>query len=282
MSETGGGPKPYPGVTAVLQELLARVKAILGEQFIGMYLYGSLAAGDFDPDSSDIDFLVATQGELSDPMIAGLERMHLKLASSDSKWAKKLEGAYVPLHALRLYNRDDPARPTINEGHFYLDRQGSDWVIQRHVLREHGATVQGPLLRVYIDPVQPDDLRSAVVDVLRGWWTLMLQEPARLQAPGYQPFAVLSMCRALYTFEHGTIPSKSEAARWAMATLDSEWSALIERAVTGRHDNIIGSINHTLDFIRYTIEQSQKIGVQVDRPCAMLRRDSKAAGPPAL
>jgi hypothetical protein len=42
-------------VNTVLQALLTGAQAVLGEHFIGLYLYGSLASGDFNPQSSDID-----------------------------------------------------------------------------------------------------------------------------------------------------------------------------------------------------------------------------------
>ena len=35
----------FPEVCAVLDGLLQGVKSILGEQFVGLYLYGSLAIG---------------------------------------------------------------------------------------------------------------------------------------------------------------------------------------------------------------------------------------------
>lgn len=81
--------------------------------------------------------------------------------------ASHCEGTYIPLQALRVYKPDDPPRPTINEGRFYLARHGSDWVIQRWVLRENPSAVAGPSLRTYIDPVMEADLRLAVREVLR-------------------------------------------------------------------------------------------------------------------
>ncbi len=55
-----GGPTPYPDVNAVLRLLLEGAQPILGDHFIGLYLYGSLASGDFNPQTSDIDFVVVT------------------------------------------------------------------------------------------------------------------------------------------------------------------------------------------------------------------------------
>jgi hypothetical protein len=46
---------PDPEVHAVLQELLSGARAIIGSRLVGLYLDGSLALGDFDPDTSDLD-----------------------------------------------------------------------------------------------------------------------------------------------------------------------------------------------------------------------------------
>ena len=243
---------PYRDVDAVLTHLLASVRTILGDRFVGMYLYGSLAAGDFNPELSDIDFVVVTDGELPDSTIAELRRMHEALFAGQSRWAKKLEGTYLPLESLRVFRRDDPPRLTINEGRVYLDRHWSDWVIQRAILREHDSSIAGPPLRPYIDPISADDLRRAVREIVTEWWAPMIEDPRRIQSPGYQPFAVLSMCRALYTFEHGTIVSKPRAARWALTALDCRWSGLIEHAMQWREGQPAESIADTVELIRYT------------------------------
>lgn len=48
-------PTPYADVNEMLRELLVQAQTILGSHFVGMYLSGSLAPGDFNPHSSDID-----------------------------------------------------------------------------------------------------------------------------------------------------------------------------------------------------------------------------------
>jgi len=57
---TATQPTPFSDVNAFLQQFLSHVRAILGSDFVGLYLYGSLALGDFDPASSDVDAVVAT------------------------------------------------------------------------------------------------------------------------------------------------------------------------------------------------------------------------------
>lgn len=256
MSSHIGGPTPYPDVNVVLQMLLDGAQSALGEHFVGLYLYGSLAGGDFNPQTSDIDFLVVTDADLSDELVRDLEALHVRLWNSGLKWAAKLEGAYVPLHALRRYDPDSAPCPTINEGRFYLDKQGSDWIIQRYILRQYDAVVCGPSLQSSIDPVTPGDLRRAVAGVLREWWQPMLDNPTWIRNREYEAYATLTMCRALYALEHGDIVSKRVAARWALQTLDERWAELIDRAAAWPQEPQPDSLSETLALIRFAIERA--------------------------
>jgi Aminoglycoside adenylyltransferase, C-terminal domain/Nucleotidyltransferase domain len=254
-------PTAYADVNAVLEQLLAGARAALrstppgaGDRFAGLYLYGSLATGDFDPSGSDIDFVVATHGPLDDATVAALEAFHASLAESGMKWAAKLEGAYVPLTMLRRHDPVDAEVPHINEGRFYLSELGSDWIIQRHILREQCLALAGPDLRDYIDPVTPDDLREAVRETLRDWWAPMLETPdPRLAGGEYCAYAVLSMCRALHTLETGGIASKRASAAWATDALDVHWRPLIEQAAAWRPGAPMAGQDVVLEFMRYAL-----------------------------
>src|SRR5687768_7159341 len=91
---------PYSEVNALLHALLSDARKVLGERFVGMYLYGSLALGDFNPETSDIDFLVVTESEVTGEALRALQEMHARVAAGTSKWASELEGSYIPRDAL--------------------------------------------------------------------------------------------------------------------------------------------------------------------------------------
>ena len=254
-------PTKYPEINKTLDLLLTSATRVLGGQLVGMYLYGSLSSGDFDLETSDIDFLVVTTSTLSDKTIAELEAMHHQLWNSGLKWAAKLEGSYIPRRDIRRHNPHSAPCPTVNEGKFYLDKRGSDWIIQRHVIREQGIVLAGPDPKTLIDPVNPDEIRRAVVGVLHEWWFPMLEDPSWLKKHGaeYHAFAILTMCRALYALKHGTVVSKPTAARWAEDALGERWSQIIERARAARHDRPDhGLFSESLEFIRFTREQTRK------------------------
>jgi hypothetical protein len=252
-----GEPTPHPDVNAVLRQLVAGAQAILGPRFVGLYLDGSLAAGDFDAAKSDIDFVVVTDDDVPHELYLALKALHARLAGGDSKWATELEGSYVPRRALR---RDwDPVRhPNIErgDGNLALVRpERGYWVLHRWILREHGVRVVGEPLAGLIDLVSSDDLREAVRDVLREWWVPMLADPTRLRNMFYRCYAVLTMCRILYTLHHGTLVSKPVAGRWAQEMLDERWSPLIRHALAWSRE-APPDTNETLDFIRYTSQRA--------------------------
>lgn len=248
----------------MLARLLAEARAILGDVLVGLYLYGSLAAGDFDPGSSDIDFVVVTAGELPDVMIQALEAMHARLAAGGLPWAKKLEGSYIPIQQLPRYDPAYQRFPSVNEGRFFVSGHGSDWVIQRYTLRGHPVVLAGPSLRDLIDPIWPNDIRRAVLGILDEWWTLLAADPERLSRDDYQAFAILSMCRALYALEHGAVVSKPVAARWARATLGARWDALIARAMAWRYGGRMDSLEPTREFIRYTLKRARTLEIPIE------------------
>jgi Domain of unknown function (DUF4111)/Nucleotidyltransferase domain len=254
-------PTPYADVNAAVSRFLSDIRTIFGRGFAGMYLSGSLALGDFSADRSDIDFLVATESEVSGEELEALREMHARFNASDSPWATEVEAAYISRFALRRY---DPARathPHIERGPgeiLDLDSLASDWILQRHIVREHGVVVAGPSPCELIDPVPPDDMRRAVVGLMDAWWGPMRYDAGPLSRRGYQAYTVLTMCRILYTFERGDVVSKPVAARWALQLLGGRWYALIDRALAWRKDDpddASADVDVTRDMIQYVLER---------------------------
>lgn len=252
---------PYDDVNELLDLLLTNVKKILKDQFVGMYLYGSLSSGDFNPETSDVDFLVVTKETLPDETVSELEEMHNKTWATSLKRAGKLEGAYVHQELIRKHDPNGLPCPTVNEGKFYLDRPGSDWIIQRHVVREYGIVLDGPDPKTLIDFVTAEDIRTSIMGVLREWWYPMLENPDWLRAndDGYRSFAVITMCRVLHGLEHGTITSKPKAVQWARTKVEPHWHSLMDDAVAvSNHEERSIDLNETLGFIRYTKESIEE------------------------
>ncbi len=255
-----GGPTPYEDVNNVLQVMLRDVQAILGPQLVAFYLYGSLSLGDFDPASSDIDFLIVTAGDLSEAALDRLRVMHADIDASGLPYASRLEGSYIPRAALRRYDPRNAHHPTIgSDWSFHIEWHGYNWVIERHIVREHGVVVWGPPPGTLIDPVSPQELRAAVCTQMQKFWRARLDsgDIEWLRPREYQAFAALTFCRALYMLHNGAVVSKPKAAAWALETYP-QWRPIIERALLWRSQFEKDDVADTLAFLHEALLEVQK------------------------
>jgi hypothetical protein len=256
-------PTPYANVNAVLRDFLAHIQAILGDQLRGMYLIGSLALGDFDPRSSDIDFVVVTIGKLTEAAFLALREMHVRFAASGSPWATKIEAVYIPQGSLR---HSGTARyPQIEKGGtLALERLEDAWSAQCYTLRECGVVIAGSDPYTLLDPVDPDTMRREGVAIMEQWLRQARHDPSWLEwlrERRHQAFVVQTLCRLLYTYETGGVASKPAAARWARQRVDERRAALITRSVAAQHEGGVApesDVHETVAFIAYTIERCRQ------------------------
>ncbi len=256
---TSAGATPYPEINRLLQDLDERLRVLLGAAYAGLAVHGSLALGDFNPQTSDIDLLVMTNGVLDKGQVAALRGMHAQLRAAHPRWGPHLEVSYLPLEALRRHDPAHPAYPRLAVGEeLVVEPHHSDWVIQRHILREYGIRYAGPDPAALIDPVETEALRTAVLDI-RWWWEEQLLDTRLLRQDAYQAYAVLSMCRMLYTLREGGIVSKPAAGRWAMAEGARPFAGLIEAALAWQPELEFGRLAETESFVRWTLDESRRL-----------------------
>jgi predicted nucleotidyltransferase len=260
---------PYSELNAVFASLLENTQTILNENFVGLYIVGSFALGDFDTDS-DADFLVVTHADVTEAQEAALQTMHgqiydLEIPWTSTPWAKHLEGSYISKELLR---RPDPLRTPL----LYLDNtarvlERSDHcnkALVRWTLREHGIVLAGPDPKTLVDPVSPTDLRQESLQIMPKLhaWAKEVLTPEAQNNRWSQSYVLISSCRLLYTMREGTITSKLQAVRWAQANLESHWHDLIERAWQDRPNPSLKSrlqadpddSRDTLEFVKYVHE----------------------------
>ena len=233
-------PTPNADINNVLQGFVVDIQSILRDQFVGLYLYGSLALGDFDPLTSDIDFIVLTQKEITDHQFTALCELHAHFDQNNSTWGKKIEAAYIPLDAFHHHPTASSLYPQIEKG-TVLTRTPLEigWAFQRYILREYGITVVGPSPHSLIDPVDPLEMRQTAANIIRMWQEQSRYDPSWLEWAriiSSQAFIVLTLCRIRYSLQTGSVTSKLAAARWAQAVYGPRWNLLIDRALAGQHN----------------------------------------------
>jgi predicted nucleotidyltransferase len=230
-----------PDVIEMLDALLMGAQEALGVNLLALYLRGSLVTGDFDPETSDIDFFAVTERRLNEQEFATLEAIHAAFAALPIRYGDQLEGPYMGLDAARRF-RPGEFHPTIARNEPLLWReQYANWVLERWTLRASGVTLLGPEPQTLIDPVSSDEILAAVrVNMVR-WveWIKQPDDPDWLLPRSEMAYIVETMCRVLHTLATGELAGKQQSVAWALATLPAPWSTIAERSKFWRHDTAI-------------------------------------------
>lgn len=260
-------PTPYHDLNRVLREMVDAVRALLDENFIGAYLQGSFAIGDFDL-HSDVDFIVVMQQDLTQAQVDSLQAIHERIYNLNSRWAKHLEGSYFPLEIIRtapqpgdtLWYLDNGARGLIRSDH-------CNTLLVRYVVREQGITLAGVPPKTLIGPIAADVLRHEIYTTLNAWGQTILQNTEIINNRFYQPYAVLNYCRMLHDLSRGQAGSKLAGAEWIIYQgLAKEWDGLIERSWARRSNpaNWVGlpadpdEVEATIKFIGHIMSLSHQ------------------------
>ena len=247
-------------VSDILAALVPTVQEILGENLVGVYLRGSLATGDFI-ETSDIDFLVATERPVSDVEAEALIELHARLAALPNKYADRLEGAYIDRKSLKRFEPGQRFLTVECETPLRWKAHETSWLIERCGLRESGIALLGPDPRSLIDPISAEELRDAARQRVREWatWAADPHDPEWLPPRSHQAYVVETMCRALYTLALGELVSKRKAASWAGSTLPGAWRALVEKAIAMRADDTPDetTVETVLRFVQWVAAEGQ-------------------------
>ena len=263
----------YPELDKVFYELADAYKVALVENFVGLYIQGSLAVGDFDM-TSDVDFEVIINRELTSEELKKISKVHTSFVDRDSRWVKHLEYSFFPLpkfkeHSSRFENgkvNDTEERKLwyFDNGSRTIEKSDHDnTLVVRWEVREKGITVLGPDPKTLIGPITPDELRKEIKEFHEMWTPGFLADPDPWKNRFYQVFFVLHFCRALQDLEEGRITSKKEAMEWAKRCLDPKWHDLIDYSWNERKDESISKYQpanrerweETLEFAKYALEK---------------------------
>jgi hypothetical protein len=221
---------PNPEYPFIIDMILAGIQGILRQKLVGLYLYGSLVAGDYDDDVSDVDLLAALTEDLSEDEFNALDNLHRVVVLKYPRFEHRIEIAYYALRGLKHFKTESNPIGIISPGEpFHIIQAGKDWLLNWYVVREKSQTLYGPPPQTIIEPTTRAEYVQMVKEHALKWRDHVGEAHTR---PG-QAYAILTLCRALYTITYGEKPSKKQAAEWAMQQMP-EWDELIQNALAWR------------------------------------------------
>ncbi|MBI4129895.1 DUF4111 domain-containing protein [Candidatus Roizmanbacteria bacterium] len=255
-------PTPYADINSLLDELLQRIRKILGDKLVGFYLYGSFVWGDFEYDTSDIDMLAAIKSDITEKEFEALKQMHADFVKNYPAWDDRIEVQYYSLNGLQTFKTKSSLLTVISPGDsLHTVDAGIEWLVNWYFVQEYGVTLWGPKPSTIIPHISKGEFLQAVKNHALNWKGYVKRT---IKSRSDQAYAILTLCRALYTSNTSKQVSKKKAAAWAMQELP-EWSTLIQNALAWRKDRLNKQIDHeatypkTVKFVNDVIDQIRMI-----------------------
>ena len=198
---------------AYLDELVERVRNVLGASLVGVYAGGSWALGGYEPGRSDLDVAVVIDSRLGDEtaeaLVASLRHEAFPCP------ARGLELVVYTLESAASGTTGPGFELNLNTGAGLTPRADREpqpgerhwFAVDRSVLAQHGNALLGPPPAEVFAPVPPESLRPVLAEVLR-WYAREAPDSAD---------AVLNAGRSLCFSREGVWLPKPALRSWAAA-----------------------------------------------------------------
>jgi hypothetical protein len=215
-------------VTPLLAKLPEALKHLLGTNLVGFYVYGSVLEPAFDPARSDVDCIAVTERALTDVEYRQLNDWLTEAATADP-WVMRLQLSCLNKSSVLA---EDATACLYQCG--VLTRSGSDGnpIIWMDLL-QRGCTLVGATPESFLPRITPEIFRQALVREVGYLRDELSGEPASewRDRLSYRVYAVLTLCRILFSVQTGKVAPKERAARWAIDHVPADWHDLIRRAL---------------------------------------------------
>lgn len=226
-------------IQAQVERYVADVRAMLGDELVGVYLHGSLAMGCFNPAQSDLDLLVvvrapmslATKRSIADHLLrisrqpAPIEVSFLALAML-SPWRHPLP---FDFHYSEMW-RDAYERDLAGEGWRAWnarDQRDPDLAAHITVVRQRGIALYGPPAADLFPPVPEKDYIAAIIGDVAEALDRIYADPV---------YAILNACRTLAFLQTRRVFSKEEGGQWALDYLPPALRPVVQMALMHYRD----------------------------------------------
>ncbi len=170
-------------------------------------MIGSFVMGDWDPERSDVDFIVVTRKPLNKRESFEIGKLHQAWSRSDFGW--KLDGAYTYLEQLQQ-KRFEERTGSFEDHEFKADcpcHLSADNIL---CLLEYGKCVQGL-------PIEELGLHVSNGELSQAAHAMLLENAEEIdKIEDFQTLyrILIDMLRSIYTLETGKLPTKPRAIEY--------------------------------------------------------------------
>jgi len=236
-----------------------KLEELLPSKFYGLYLYNSVAMGNFEAGYSDIDFVVILKSNLLGEEIVKLKTLH-KYFASVYKYGTKLDGMYLQYDMIGKTNNDIKKYPYVKDASLfeagYFDINYVTW----WSLREYEMAIDSPSLKNELSEICFENVIQTMKYNLNKYWLPKLEKSEVFKEDMWVEFAIVTLSRIIYTLKDSEIKSKTQSCYFIVNEYP-EWKDIVEEALAIRNlepQSIINDISirkeKTVKFISSMIE----------------------------
>jgi hypothetical protein len=249
-------------VSPVLAKLTHGLPNLLGANLVGLYVYGSVLDSEFDPARSDVDCIAVTQRALDESAFGRLNAWLTDAALEEPRFTR------LQMHLLVKQSVLVEDRRACLHQFGVLKRSGSDGnpIIWMDFF-QRGRTLLGPHPESFVPEITAEILHRALVREVGYLREEVVAKPDSewRDVPSYRGYAVLTLCRILYSLRTGEVTPKPRAARWAMDHTPTEWHDLIQHALavgeTGGLEGLpLSRIGAFIDYVHAQLDPETTTG----------------------
>lgn len=242
----------YPEINTFLSDLASGIVDILKEQAVGVYLFGSLTYGDFDPSRSDIDIEVVVRTPITPAELESLRSLHQNIESSYPRWSKRVECSYTPL--AMLGSVEPPGdRPYLGEGNLHAAATyGNEWIINQYLLYHYSKALYGSAYKNLIKEIHIKEVQVACTRDLLQEWKPKLTDDKFSNIPHNASYLVLNLCRILHTTLNHQVSSKKVSADWVKSQYP-QWQKIINEASNWHYGDSFDRKTEIRQFLQFAL-----------------------------
>lgn len=237
---------------------------ILGDKLFGLYLYNSAARGEFEPEASDIDFIVVLNELLNGDELELLRTVHKKLAN-DYRYGNKLDGMYLQLSDIGKINSKIGMYPyayhsdLVDSGNFDVN------YVTWWSLKTDGLPINSPSITHLLEDIVWSNVETTLEYNFNKYWKSKLSQEDLFLEDMWVEFGICTVSRIIYSIEQKQIISKTNACHY-IADKDDRWQDVINEALNLRTGSKLTGINdinlrkrRTVEFINHMIEHGNRL-----------------------
>lgn len=204
-----------PVPTPVLDSLQAYAQAagqVLGQNLLGIYLYGSVAAGCANGKTSDVDIVVILRNPID-------RETKERLLDTHRANPLPLDATYITQEEVNQDVYPTPLQCVIRPVKLFRVPNGLiDFPIVRNDVYTNGRAIVGPDVRAVVRPVP---------------WSLLNGCLREMFAVALERFknSLLMLCRIVCSLRTQSPCSKAQAAAWALEHFEPRWHPLVQQAL---------------------------------------------------